>query len=213
MRATNGGNMKPGKLGTFLCAVAAIVATGVALAQAPQVEERKQDHDALRALLAKATQALNTRTLDSMAGALHPGFTIITVDNQKIVGLDALKKYYASLFDGPNAVLTKLEAKPVADELTRFVDDTTGVVYGASDDTYVFKDGETRTMKTRWSATVAKDGDAWKLVNVHFSANAFDNPLLDAAKAYAQKMAIIAGVVGLVVGALLMALLRRRPRT
>ena len=52
-------------------------------------------------------------------------------------------------------------------------------------------------MKTRWSATVAKDGDAWKLVNVHFSANAFDNPMLDAAKAYAQKMAIIAGVVGL----------------
>lgn len=205
--------MKPGKLGKFLCAVAAIVATSVVLAQAPQVEERKQDHDALRALLAKATQALNTRTLDTMAGMLHPGFTIITVDNQKIVGLDALKKYYASLFDGPNAVLTKLEAKPVADELTRFVDDTTGVVYGASDDAYVFKDGETRTMKTRWSAVVAKDGDAWKLVNVHFSANAFDNPVVDVARAYAQKIAIIAGLAGLVVGALLMALLRRRPRT
>jgi ketosteroid isomerase-like protein len=205
--------MKPGQLGRILCSVAAIVATGVALAQAPQVEERKQDHDALRALLVKSAQALNARNLDSMAGALHPGFTVITVDNQKIVGLDAFKKYYASLFDGPNAVLTKLDAKPVADELTRFVDDTTGLVYGVSDDAYVFKDGETRTMKTRWSAVVAKDGDAWKLVNVHFSANAFDNPMLDAAKAYVQKIAIIAGVVGLVVGALLMALLRRRPRT
>ncbi len=70
---------------------------------------------------------------------LHPGFTIITVDNQKLVGLDTVKKYYAALFDGPNAMLAKLEAKPVADELTRFLGDTTGVVYGVSDDTYTFR--------------------------------------------------------------------------
>ena len=67
---------------------------------------------------------------------------MITVDNQKLVGLDALKKYYAALFDGPNAMLAKMEVKPVADELTRFVGDTTGVVYGVSDDTYTFQDGE-----------------------------------------------------------------------
>lgn len=194
------------------CVVAVVVASSIASAQTPPIEERKADHDALRELLVKSSQALNTRNLDSMAGALYPGFTVITVDNQKLVGLDALKKYYSGLFDGPNAVLAKLETKPVADELTQFLDETTGVVYGASDDTYIFKDGDTRTMKSRWSAVVAKDGGAWKVVNVHFSVNLFDNPLLDAAKTYTWKIAIIAGVAGLLVGALPMAFLRRRSR-
>lgn len=194
------------------CVVAVVVASSIASAQTPPIEERKADHDALRELLVKSSQALNTRNLDSMAGALYPGFTVITVDNQKLVGLDALKKYYSGLFDGPNAVLAKLETKPVADELTQFLDETTGVVYGASDDTYIFKDGDTRTMKSRWSAVVAKDGSVWKVVNVHFSVNLFDNPLLDAAKTYTWKIAIIAGVAGLLVGALPMAFLRRRSR-
>lgn len=196
----------------LVCVVAAIVATSLASAQTPQTEVRNPDHDSLRALLTKSAEALNERNLDSMAGAVHPGFTVITLDNQKLVGLDALKKYYAELFDGPNAILYKMEVNPVADELTLFLDETTGVVYGTSEDTYHFKDGDTRKMKTRWSAVVTKDSGAWNLVNVHFSSNLLDNPMLDAAKAYAQKTAMIAGVVGLIVGALLMALLRRRPR-
>jgi uncharacterized protein (TIGR02246 family) len=198
------------KLRTIL--VLALWAANVAFAQTAPPEERKADHDALRAILAKSADALNTRKLDSIADLLHPGFTVITVDNQKLVGVDALKKYYAGLFDGPNAMLAKLEVKPVADELTRFVSDSSGVVYGVSDDTYTFRDGDVRTMKTRWSAVVQKDGDAWKLVNVHFSANLLDNPMLDAAKGYAQRLMWIAGVVGLVLGALLMLMLRRRPR-
>jgi hypothetical protein len=196
----------------LVCVVAAIVATSLASAQTPQTGVRNPDHDSLRALLTKSAEALNERNLDSMAGAVHPGFTVITLDNQKLVGLDALKKYYAELFDGPNAILDKMEVNPVADELTLFLDETTGVVYGTSEDTYHFKDGDTRKMKTRWSAVVTKDSGAWNLVNVHFSSNLLDNPMLDAAKAYAQKTAMIAGVVGLIVGALLMALLRRRPR-
>ncbi len=199
-----------GKLCTTL--LLALSLAGVAFAQAAPAEERKADHDALRAILARSAEALNARKLEGVADALHPAFTVITVDNQKLVGVDALKKYYAGLFDGPNAVLTRLEVKPVADELTRFVSETSGVVYGVSEDTYTFRDGDVRTMKTRWSAVVQKDGDAWKLVNVHFSANLLDNPMLDAAKAYAQRMMWIAGAAGLVLGAVLMLILRRRPR-
>lgn len=202
------------KLIRKLCSilVAALALGGVASAQTAPAEERKADHDALRAILAKSAEALNTRKLESVADVVHPGFTVITVDNQKLVGLDALKKYYAGLFDGSNAVLSKLEVKPVADELTRFVSETSGVVYGVSDDTYTFRDGDVRTMKTRWSAVVQRDGEAWKLVNVHFSANLLDNPMLDAAKGYAQRMMWVAGAVGLVLGALLVTMLRRRPR-
>ena len=135
---------------------------------------------------------------------------MITVDNRKLVGLEAVKKYYAALFDGPDAILTKLEVKPVADELTSFLGENSGVVYGVSDDVYRFKDGDTRNMQTRWSAAVDRDGETWKLVNVHFSANLLDIPMLDAAKDYAQKTSIIGGVAGLIAGALLMEVIRRR---
>jgi ketosteroid isomerase-like protein len=185
-----------------------IVLSGAANAQ--DKADREKDHEALRAILVKGAEALNTRNLDIVAPLLDPGFTIITVDNRKEVGLDAFKKYYAGLFDGPNAMFNKIEVHPVADELTRFLDENSGVVYGTSDDTFHFKDGDVRSMKTRWSATVQREGDGWKLVDVHFSANVLDNPLLAAAKAFATKLAIGGLIVGLVLGALLTLLMRRK---
>lgn len=174
------------------------------------------DHEALRALLRSTTEAINTRQFDRFTPLLHPSFTVIAVDNTKLVGIDAFRAYWNRLFEGPEAMFISIEAKPVADALTLFLDDKVGVVYGTSEDTYtfrknsVFKEGEKRTMSTRWSATVAKDGNDWKLVNVHFSANPFDNPMLDVAKAVATRYAIGAGLVGLVLGLLIMAALRRR---
>ena len=200
------------RIRAFLLALAVAIA-GTAAAQKPApVEDRKADHDALRTLLTKSAEALSTRNLDAISELAHPAFTVITVDNQKLVGLDAVKKYYAGLFDGPKAILARMDVKPVADELTRFVSPTSGVVYGESDDTYFFRDGDVRAMKTRWSAVVQKDGDAWKLVNVHFSSNLLDNPMLDAAQAQVKRTATFTGFIGLIIGALFVALWPRARR-
>lgn len=193
----------------FCIALVLLAVPVAALAQAPKPEE--QDHAMLRALLVKGAEALNTRKFDAIAPSLDAGFTIITVDNQKLVGLDAFKNYYASLFDGPSALFNKIEFKVTADDLTRFLDPTTGIVYGVSEETYTFKDGDVRKMKTRWSAVTRKDGSDWKLVNVHFSTSVIDNPVLDAARSFTTKAAAGAAAIGLVLGIALMALLRRRP--
>jgi len=188
----------------------------LALAQSAPPNPREADHEALRALMRTATQAINTRKFELFAPLLHPSFTVIAVDNTKLIGVDAFRGYWNRLFEGPDAIFISIEAKPTADELTVFLDDNVGVVYGTSQDTYtfhrnsVFKEGETRIMSTRWSATVAKDGNDWKLVNVHFSANPFDNPMLDISRSLTIRFAIGAGVVGLLLGLLLMALIRRR---
>ena len=165
----------------------------------------------MRALLVRGAETLNSRNFDAIAPSVDSGFTIITVDNQKHVGLDAFKKYYLGLFDGPNALLAKFETRVTADEETRFVDANTGVTYGTSQDTFHFKDGEVRTMQTRWSAVTKKDTGGWKLVNVHLSANVLDNPVLDATKSFSKKLVALGVVIGLVVGGLLVAFLRRRP--
>jgi ketosteroid isomerase-like protein len=183
-----------------------------ALAQAP-AEERPADHAALREILAKGTEALNTGNFDAIASVLHPAFTIITVDNQKLVGLEPFREYWKGLFEGDKALLQKIEVHPEADELTRFVADNVGIVYGTSNDTYTFRDGAKRTMRTRWSAVLEKDGEAWKLVNVHFSASILDNPVVDIAKNRAMKLAAGTAVAGLLLGLLIMGFLRRKPGT
>jgi hypothetical protein len=203
------------RIATWLWLAACVFGSGVAVAQTAP-DPRDGDHEALRALMRTATEAVNTRKFDLLAPRLHAGFTVIAVDSTKLVGVDAFRTYWNGLFDGPDAPLIAMETRPVADELTFFLGDSVGVVYGTSEDTFtfrknaVFKEGEKRSMKTRWSAAVVKEGDAWKLVNVHFSTNPFDNPMLDAATGAVKRTAVLAGVAGLLLGLLLMGLLRRR---
>jgi uncharacterized protein (TIGR02246 family) len=192
------------------CLLALCIVAPPVTAQTPPAADRSADHEALRALLAKGAEALNKRSFDAIAGSLHRDFTIITVDNRKHVGLDAFRKYFLGLFDGPGAPLKNFQTKVVADEETRFIDANTGVVYGTSEDTFSFADGDVRTMRTRWSAVTKKEGDAWQLVNVHFSVNVLDNPVLDGMRAFHQKLMAGAALLGLLLGALLLALLRRR---
>ncbi len=186
--------------------VMALLAATSPMAQEP----RKADHDQLRELMKRGAEALNTRKLDAMAPYLHPDFTVVTVDNRKLRGLPEFKQYWNGLFEGKDAVLKSIVTKPEADELSRFLDDNTGMSFGTSDDLYTFNDGDVRQMKSRWSAVVQKDGDAWKIVSVHFSANLLDNPVLDAAKQAVQKWALIAGAIGIAVGLALGFLMRRR---
>ena len=195
---------------TLRFAILALLTLGLAT-QASAQEERSQDHDQLRALLKRGAEALNTRQLDPMAPYLHPEFTLVTVDNRKLKGIAGLQGYLNELFDGESPMLKSMEVRPEADELTTFLDEDSGVVYGTSNDRYTFAEGDVREMTSRWSAVVQKDGETWKLVSVHFSANLLDNPVIDAAKNTARRMIIIVGGVGLAVGLAIGFLLRRRP--
>ena len=192
--------------GWMFSLVIALLAPTSVMAQ----DQRTADHDQLRELMRRGAEALNTRKLDAMAPYLHSDFTVVTVDNRKLRGLTEFKQYWNGLFEGKDAVLRSIETKPEADDLSRFLDDNTGLSFGTSDDRYTFNDGDVRQMKSRWSAVVQKDGDAWKIVSVHFSANLLDNPVLDAARQAVQKWALMAGAIGVAVGLAFGLLMRRR---
>jgi hypothetical protein len=73
-------------------------------------------------------------------------------------------------------------------------------------DQYVLTDGKSFGLNSRFTVTVFKtpDGppetDGWMIRSFHSSTDAFDNPILTMA---AQRVFLIAGGVGLLVGALL----------
>ena len=165
----------------------------------PAVEERYEDHEALRAMLRTATEALNTRNVDALAPILYKEFSITTVDQKLFTDLPSFKAYFNSLFEGPNAPVKKIVFKPKADASTVFIDEKTGISHGTSEDTYTFTIGGTRIMKSRWSASVYKGDGGWKLLSLHMSANVLDNPLLTAA----QKSLYQVGAGTLIIGFLL----------
>ena len=183
------------RLGFLLCML--FVMNGSAYSA---VEERHEDHEALRAMLRTATEALNTRNIDALAPILYKEFSITTVDQKLFTDLPSFKTYFNGLFEGPNAPVKKIVFKPKTDALTVFIDEKTGMSHGTSEDTYTFSKGGTRVMKSRWTAAVYRDDGGWKLVSLHMAANILDNPLLTAAKKLLYQVGTGALIIGLLLG-------------
>lgn len=180
--------------------------------QAPPTANKlgEQDHEELRLLLRSARDAANAKNFDALKPLFYDKFTITTVDQQVFTDLDKFKAYFASMFTGDKAPLKSITFNPEADALTEFVGDNIGISHGTSTDTYAFSDGDTRTMASRWTATLIKDNGKWKILNLHFGANLLDNPYTNALKSSLYKVGGIAGVVGLIIGFGLAWVMRRR---
>jgi hypothetical protein len=68
---------------------------------------------------------------------------------------------------------------------------------------YKFKDGDVRSMTSRWTSTIVKDGAQWKVASFHFGVNFMDNPVVDAIQNFITKVAIGCGLLGLLIGFLI----------
>lgn len=161
------------------------------------------DHEALRDLLKKSTQALNEQKFDDLRPLLDEKLTVITLDNKKYSSLDEFKAYWDTMFKGDKPKLKSVTIKPVADEKTFFPAANVGIVDGTAEETYHFTDGDVRTIQTRWSAVVHKEKNQWKIMSIHFSGSILDNPVLTALKGYLYKIAGASLLIGLILGFLL----------
>jgi uncharacterized protein (TIGR02246 family) len=191
-----------------LAALALLAAAAPGLAQ----EARREDHEQLRALLRTVTQAINDKDLKALGPVMLPDVSITTVDQQRFRGLPEFERYWSALFSGERAAIRKVTLNPTADDLTHFLDESTGLAYGTSTDTWAFTDGDVRTMTVRWTAALRKADGAWKVAALHVGTNLLDNPVLAAVKATAWKVAAALGVGGLAIGFLAGRLVPRRRR-
>jgi len=179
-----------------------------AMQPATTVTNREQDHEQLRALLKTAKEAVNAKNFDALKPLFHEKFSITTVDQKVFTNFDDFKAHFATLLTGTNAPLKSITFNPEADALTEFVDDNIGLSHGSSIDTYNFSDGDTRTMNSRWTATLIRDNGKWKILNLHIGANILENPVAEAEKSYVYKAGIGAGIGGLLLGFILAWVLR-----
>jgi len=168
------------------------------------------DHAALRGLLEKAKAAMEARDFAKLRPLLDidAHFTLITVDNQKFETVRGFETYFTTQLEGGSAPIQKVLIKPTADAKTELFGEL-GICHGRSVETYTFLDGDVRSMNTRWTAVLRKVGGQWRISKVHFSASILDNPVLRAAGLKLGAVAGIGAVAGMILGALLMALLKR----
>lgn len=170
-------------------------------------------HNELRAVMKEMVEAIDKNDFDALLTRLDKDVVVTWMDGKVSRGPAEVKAYLEEKTKGPNAVVKSYKTEPTADELSHLYGDNTAIAFGHSKDTFVLNDGKEFTITPRWSATLVKRDGKWLVANFHGSANVFDNPVLDLGiKRTATWTAIIAGLVGLVVGAGGMWFLRRPAR-
>ena len=180
-------------------------------------EPAKEDpvHGELRAVRDSLIQAANKNDVDAILAHLHKNVVVTWMDGTVSRRHDGVRSYYDRMMKGDQRIVDSVTISPVVDELSIiYGGGSTAVAFGSSDDEFKLRRGLAFKVHSRWTATLVKEEGKWLVTAFHASASLFDNPLLNTAKQMVYWVGGIAGVGGLLLGALIARLLRRRtPRT
>ena len=165
--------------------------------------------EAITLLRQELIDSFNKGDVDRLLSHLDPD-VVITWQNAEVCrGPGDVRAYYDKMMRGPDRRVEKATADPKVDG--RHVYGDWAVSWGRMNDHFVLTDGADLAMDSRFTATIARRGDVWKVSSFHVSVNAFDNPILGLAAKKAGAWAAVAGmVIGLLVGLIAGVLIRRR---
>ncbi len=164
---------------------------------------------AIAALRGELIDSFNKRDIDRLLSNLDPDVIVTWQNGEVCRGPGAVRDYYNRMIAGPNPVVVNFTSDPTVTD--RHVYGDWAVSWGNLHDKYELKDGDHFALNSLFTATIARRGDAWKVVSFHASVNAFENPILGmVAKKSATWAGIIAAVVGALIGIVLGRLSARR---
>lgn len=170
-------------------------------------------HQELRGILAALQTSINSGNFDAMLPVVSERIRATTINQEVLSSRQDVSAYFKRWF-GPGGYLKKLDMSLDTDALTELsADKTWGLVRGSGIERYTLADGRRYDMKTRWTATLVKEGDGkWRLRGIHIGTNFLDNPILAEAEATVWKIGTVGAVVGAIVGAVLGFFLGRRKK-
>jgi len=152
----------------------------LSVAQAEE-DPHAADREALRGILGNMVIALNKHDFDLTAKNLHPNGIVTYYNAEVTVGHEKSREYFNRMIAQSNAVVKEYHLKGDVSAPALFYGDT-AVAYGTTEEYFKLAEGLEFTLHGHWSSTMVKSAGEWKIVILHFSANLFDNPLLNAAK-------------------------------
>jgi ketosteroid isomerase-like protein len=158
-------------------------------------------HNELRALRDQAVAAVNKRDADSLMQVLDPNITFTAMNNDVVHGLEQAKAYYQRMLVGSGRIVEEMSLTVVPDELTGLYENgTIGISAGSSVAHFKLATGSEFDVPLRWTATLHRSNDKWSILSLHYSANMFDNPILDALKSSIKWIALGVGIISILVG-------------
>ena len=167
-------------------------------------------HNALRALKATMTKALNERDLDTIVANVDPNVVFTTMNNDVCRGPEQIRAYFHKMLEAPDHIVKDVEVSFEADALTVLHGGDTGIAWGTSNDTYELTNGDRFNIRGRWSCTMVRNGNRWVIASFHYSTNVFDNPILDRYRSLLMLVGVGAALAGLVMGWLVARMMARR---
>ena len=176
------------------------------VASTPVSSEATEDpaHNELRLLRQHMEDAMNARDIDSILEGVADDVVFTTMNDDVVRGKENIRTYFEKMMTGPDARVKDVKTKFEVDELTILYGEPDGtrfgVAYGHSEDEYTLADGTKFQVQPRWSATMRRDDESWKIVNFHYSVNMFDNPVVDKAMGKIAMIGSGALVLGLLIG-------------
>ncbi|HET8774662.1 MAG TPA: nuclear transport factor 2 family protein [Thermoanaerobaculia bacterium] len=167
-------------------------------------------HNALRQLKATMEKALNERDLDTIVANVDPNVVFTTMNGDVCRGPEQIRAYFAKMLTAPGHIVKDVKVSFDVDALTTLYGGDTGVALGSSKDHYELTNGDTFDIQGRWTCTMVRNGDRWVIAAFHYSANVFENPILDRYRKAIWTVGIAAAVAGLILGLLLGRLFKKR---
>jgi len=166
-----------------LC-LATLFALSAATATAQEPTPVADQHAELRKLQAEMENALNTRNLDALIANLDENVVFTTMNGDVATGRDGVRAYFQKMMEGPGKRVESVKSAFTPDSPSIFYGDDVAVAWGGSNDDYVLSNGSKFNIKGRWTATLVNKEGRWLVGAFHYSANIFDNPILQAQRKF-----------------------------
>lgn len=164
-----------------------------------EVDVHAEDRKMLRGILGDMVEALNAQDFEQASKHLHKQGVITYYNAEVTVGHEQGREYFNRMLKETKAVVKEYSLKGDVSAPAIFYGNT-AVAYGVTEENFKLAEGLEFKLNGKWTATMQKTQDKWEIINLHFSANLFDNPLLNTA----ETMQKVIGGVAFLVGMLLM---------
>lgn len=168
-----------------------------------------EDRKALRTILADMIVALNAHSFEKASKHLDPKGVITYYNAEVTVGHEQGKKYFDRMLNEAKGIVKEYSLKGDVSAPAIFHGNT-AIAYGVTKEEFKLAEGLEFTLNGNWTATMNKQQGNWKIINLHFSSNLFDNPILNIAERLQWIIGIISFIVGLVLMFLFIKFVRKK---
>jgi ketosteroid isomerase-like protein len=163
-----------------LCYAVAFAALLRPLPMTAQDDLHSADRQALLRILSAVEAAINAQDIEGIVAQMSPDCTVTWWNAEISRGHDEIRAYYQRMVKGEGRIISKYTTQAKLGAHARFVGSGADVALadGSMEDEFFPIIRGPFKLNSRWSATAAKAGGEWKIVNLHLSSNVFTNTLI-----------------------------------